>query len=31
LKARLDEAMVPFANDPAAAAWLDQRRLAAGH
>jgi predicted ATP-binding protein involved in virulence len=30
LKARLDEAMVPFANDPAAAAWLDQRRLAAG-
>jgi predicted ATP-binding protein involved in virulence len=31
LKDRLDEAMAPFANDPAAAAWLEQRRIVAGH
>jgi hypothetical protein len=31
LKARLDTAMAQFANDPASAAWLEQRRLAAGH
>lgn len=31
LKARLDVAMAQFANDPASAAWLEQRRLAAGH
>jgi predicted ATP-binding protein involved in virulence len=31
LQAELDAAMAPFANDPAAAAWLEQRRAAAGH
>lgn len=31
LQAELDAAMAPFANDPAAAAWLEQRREAAGH
>lgn len=31
LKAQLDAATAQFANDPAAAAWLEQRRLASGH
>jgi predicted ATP-binding protein involved in virulence len=31
LKADLDHALAAFANDPASAAWLEQRRLAAGH
>lgn len=31
LKEKLDHAMAAFANDPAAAAWLEQRRIAAGH
>lgn len=31
LKAELDVAQAPFANDPASAAWLEQRRAAAGH
>ena len=31
LKVQLDAAMAQFANDPAAAAWLEQRRLASGH
>jgi energy-coupling factor transporter ATP-binding protein EcfA2 len=30
LKEKLDQAMAPFANDPASAAWLEQRRAAAG-
>lgn len=31
LKHKLDESLAVFADDPAAAAWLEQRRLAAGH
>jgi AAA domain, putative AbiEii toxin, Type IV TA system/AAA ATPase domain len=31
LQDELDRAMAPFANDPATAAWLAQRREAAGH
>jgi predicted ATP-binding protein involved in virulence len=30
IKRRLDEALAVFANDPASAAWLEQRRIVAG-
>jgi energy-coupling factor transporter ATP-binding protein EcfA2 len=31
LRDELDEALAAFANDPASAAWLEQRRVASGH